>query len=188
MAFFDEIGRKITETGQTAIQKTKNLAEIGKLNDAIAEEEKRMNAAYLHIGQQYFELNQNNQDDVYSSLLSEIKGGKTRVAEWQEQIRKLKGVTTCPACSAEIQYGASFCSTCGQTITSTQQPVITGGSTCGRCGNQLAADDLFCTSCGTKVENEAIENKIAKTQCSNCGMELNEGAGFCTGCGTRVGE
>lgn len=40
MAFFDEIGKKITQTGQMAVQKTKNMADIAKLNASLSDEEK----------------------------------------------------------------------------------------------------------------------------------------------------
>ena len=33
MAFFDDIGKKITQTGQSALQKTKELADVTRLND-----------------------------------------------------------------------------------------------------------------------------------------------------------
>ena len=37
MAFFDEIGKKLSQTGQMAVQKTKEMADIAKLNSNISD-------------------------------------------------------------------------------------------------------------------------------------------------------
>lgn len=41
MAFFDEIGKKISQTGQGVVQKTKDMADVAKLNSLISEEEEK---------------------------------------------------------------------------------------------------------------------------------------------------
>ena len=38
MEFFNNVGKTLTETSQGAVQKTKEMAEIVKLNAALAEE------------------------------------------------------------------------------------------------------------------------------------------------------
>lgn len=42
MAFFDDLGKKITQTGQGVVQKTKDTAETIKLNGMISDEEKNI--------------------------------------------------------------------------------------------------------------------------------------------------
>ena len=51
MSFFDEVGKKITDVGQGTIQKTKNMADVAKLNSVISEEEQKIKSAYEQIGQ-----------------------------------------------------------------------------------------------------------------------------------------
>lgn len=36
MSFFDEVGKKITDVGQGTLQKTKNMADVAKLNASIS--------------------------------------------------------------------------------------------------------------------------------------------------------
>ena len=39
MSFFDDLGKKLSQAGQTAVQKTKEMADVAKLNSAISDEE-----------------------------------------------------------------------------------------------------------------------------------------------------
>ena len=50
MAFFNEISKKLTSTGQEAVQKAKDVAEITKVNSQIAEIEKKIEEIKLEIG------------------------------------------------------------------------------------------------------------------------------------------
>ena len=41
MAFFDQLGQKLTQTSQDAVKKTKDMAEAVRLNSAVADEGKK---------------------------------------------------------------------------------------------------------------------------------------------------
>lgn len=41
MAFFEQIGKKITNAGQNVAQQTKNFTDVTQLNSAISEREKK---------------------------------------------------------------------------------------------------------------------------------------------------
>ena len=55
MAFFEGLSKIISETGTTAVNKTKEVTEIARLNGAIATEEKAIKEAYAEIGRRYAE-------------------------------------------------------------------------------------------------------------------------------------
>lgn len=40
MALFDQLGKKLAQTGQSAVKKTKDMAEVAKINSMISDEEK----------------------------------------------------------------------------------------------------------------------------------------------------
>ena len=42
MAFFEEIGKRLTNAGQNVAQQTKNLADVAQLNSAISDKEKKI--------------------------------------------------------------------------------------------------------------------------------------------------
>lgn len=50
MGFFDDFGKKISSAGQEAIAKTKELADIAKINSSISDEENKIKTAYSEIG------------------------------------------------------------------------------------------------------------------------------------------
>ena len=41
MAFFDDLGKKISQAGQNAVQKTKEMTDIARINGMISDEEKK---------------------------------------------------------------------------------------------------------------------------------------------------
>ena len=56
MSFFNDLGRKVSEAGQSAIKKTKELSDTNRLNSMILDEEKSINDSYFQIGKLYFQM------------------------------------------------------------------------------------------------------------------------------------
>ena len=46
MGFFDDFGKKSSSAGQEAIAKTKELADVAKINSSISDEENKKKTAY----------------------------------------------------------------------------------------------------------------------------------------------
>ena len=53
MSFFDNLGQKLNDVGQTTIKKTKDLADTAKMNIEISEEERKISNAHEQIGKWY---------------------------------------------------------------------------------------------------------------------------------------
>lgn len=156
MAFFDDLGKKITQTGQGAMQKTKNLGETLKLNGQISDEEKRVNDLFYQIGKSYFEQHSNDAEAFLIPMIEGIKASKKNIISLHEQLRELKGVSNCPKCGGEVPLNAPFCGTCGCNVSvAAQQTHIPGGVPCINCGNTVAPGAAFCTKCGYKIIPEA---------------------------------
>jgi hypothetical protein len=116
MAFFDEMGKKLAQTGQNVAQKTKNTTETIKLNGLVSDEEKRINNTYLQIGKAYYENFSANPDPVFANFVQTIKDSKGKIASYQEQIRQMKGVRQCTNCGNEMPDASAFCSICGTAL------------------------------------------------------------------------
>lgn len=56
MAFFDEIGKKITDGGQKAAEQARIFAEVSRLNGLITEQERIISQLYSRIGQNYYDF------------------------------------------------------------------------------------------------------------------------------------
>ncbi len=153
MAFFDDLGRKISQTSQGVAQKTKDTAEIYKLNGMISDEEKKLNAVYLQIGKMYFQETRNAPDPKYASLIQEGTTAINNMAAYSDQVKKLKGIVSCPQCGMDVAANATFCSGCGCQMNGAA--AASSNSICTGCGARLEPGTRFCAGCGKSVVTEA---------------------------------
>jgi hypothetical protein len=116
MAFLEDIGKKITQTGQDAVTKTKNVAETMKLNGLITEEERTADSYLLQLGRAYYDRYADNPDPVFSRIIDAVRESREKSGAYAEQLKQIKGVATCPKCGGDVPSGAAFCNNCGQKI------------------------------------------------------------------------
>ncbi|MCL1965353.1 MAG: zinc ribbon domain-containing protein [Firmicutes bacterium] len=113
MAFFNEIGKKISQTTQSAVKGTKNLADIARLHSQIAEEQKLLSTLFAQMGKKYYELYPDAADEPFAPICASIAGSLHKIATLRDEIQRVKGVQKCPGCGAEIPMTATFCGICG---------------------------------------------------------------------------
>lgn len=123
MPVFNDIGKKISQTGQDAVKKTKDMLETGRLNTLINAEQKKIAGLYQQIGKAYFELFSANPDEHLADLCAQISQSMHAIDDWQVEIDRLKGVAACPACGAENMLMANFCNFCGERMAEQQEGV-----------------------------------------------------------------
>lgn len=159
MAFFNEIGKKLTQVGQETAQQAKIFAETTRINSHISDEEKQIDNLFIQIGKNYFEANRNNAAAPYADMMVSIIDAQARIEQYKEQIRKIRGVSNCPSCGAEVANGAAFCNACG-----TKMPVAQAFATvkCPQCNADVMADSKFCDGCGYDLSNSVstVDNTI----------------------------
>ena len=195
MAFFEQVGKKLSQAGQDVAQTTKNFAAINKLNSLIAEEQEKIEGCYSEIGRIYFESFAETPEECLVELVSAVKMSLSEIEKYNVQIKEIKGITNCPSCGAEVPYTSAFCNLCGSKMpVRIKEEIIPEGSIkCQKCSNILPEGFKFCTFCGTAVvqnleseleleEKECIHNEKS---CPDCGKVLIADAAFCTECGYR---
>lgn len=184
MAFFDEIGKKLSQTGQAAVQKTKQMADVAKLNSDISDEEKKVTNIYYQIGQLYVSLHNDNPEPDFEVLIEQLNESQIQIKNLKQQIQDIKGVKRCTTCGAEIPNNATFCSSCGTAII--QQKTVDAANLikCNNCGKMIEKGMKFCTFCGNEVFFKPIQSD--KKKCLLCGAVLEDGVAFCTNCGKPV--
>lgn len=116
MAFFEQIGKKLTDAGQTVAQQTRNLADVTQLNASISEKEKEATQLILQIGNAYYNANKDNSEVEYADKIALINAIYDAINENREKIKQIKGVTKCPTCGKDVPLSASFCNNCGSRI------------------------------------------------------------------------
>ena len=157
MAFFEELGKKVSQTSQDAIKKTKIMAETSKLNSQISAEKRLIAESYSKLGEKYCALYSASPDENLAPFVNAVNEAFIRIAEYEEQINKLKGIETCPGCGAEIKEKALFCQSCGTKLPEPQEeqePPAADQRLCVGCGSMLADGVRFCGVCGAKTEVE----------------------------------
>lgn len=120
MAFLDSFSKKVTQVGQTTIQKTKDLTEIAKLHSQIDDETKKLNAVYIALGKLYVEQHSNDFEPGVVEKIDFIKASNEKIKAYKQQLNTLKGVSSCPKCGAEAALSSSFCSACGAPLEKAQ--------------------------------------------------------------------
>lgn len=199
MAFFDDLGKKLSQAGQTAVQKTKEMTDIARINSMISDEEKKVNDNYYQIGKLYAAMHQTDFESDFAGMITAIKESETKIRDYKQQIQDIKGVVRCEKCGAEVASNVAFCSSCGAPMP--KQDMLENNSNlikCTGCGAMVDKNMRFCTSCGKPtadivnttndiptVKNESAAEPVAN-KCPNCGVAIAEGLAFCTECGTKL--
>lgn len=122
MAFFDDLTRKAKDVAAVAADKTKDAAEMVKINVSIAGEQKEIDKNYRTIGEWF---------------VSEYEG------EIPDAVRDLvEAVNTSKAKIAELEAGKCAKETCEEAATDSQKA-------CPICG--AVSDSKFCPQCGAPM-------------------------------------
>lgn len=150
MALLDELGRKISQTGQNALQKTKDITDTAKINGAISEEERKIADCYLQIGKLYAKLHPDDYEADFADIMSAIQESENRISGFLQLIQDIRGVICCTNCGAEIANTAAFCSACGAPAPK-QENMAASAKQCLNCGAEIEEDAHFCRQCGRPV-------------------------------------
>lgn len=165
MAFFKDLGQKISSKSKELSQKARVMSEMSSLNNIIRNEESRIDFQYREIGRKYFEKYGDDPDEEFKEAFEQIHECRQKIEQTQEEITKLKSRFNCPNCGAPFKHGSIYCSKCGTKLPeieeSPKNDIPEGAQKCPKCNNILKADALFCNECGTKLEpqeNNSMEN------------------------------
>lgn len=154
MAFFEQIGKKLTDAGQNVAQQTKDLADVTKLNNAISNSEKKISQLFLMVGQSYYERHKADGTAEEKEKIDAINDLYAEIMENREKIRLIKGTAKCENCGAEVPNHAAFCNVCGAKVTYTENADqnIEVGRRCPVCHAIAEKENLFCNHCGARLE------------------------------------
>lgn len=161
MAFFEQIGRRITDAGQGVAQQTKNLTETARLNNLISANKKKMSQLLWEMGQDYYQKHRKDTNCEEQVYIDQVNDLFREIVKCQKEIDRIKSSETCRVCGARLSEGMSFCMSCGAGVTGGAQHVSHPASqelleVCPVCGEAVTRDSLFCISCGTRLDPAAV--------------------------------
>ena len=122
MAFnFDELTRKATDVANKAAARTKDAAELVKLNVAISGEQKEIDKNYRAIGEWFVSEYEGEIPDAVREAVEAVNAGKAKIAELEAskpvkeepagEAEEAPAGKKCPICGAESD--SKFCPQCG---------------------------------------------------------------------------
>jgi len=123
MAFFGDLGKKVSEAAQTAVKKSGELVEITKLNMSIGSEEEKIQKLYAKMGKAIYDMYCSGEDipEALKEDCEAIKGHEQAIEGFRAKIREIKNSSVCANCGAEIDNESAFCSKCGAKIESKEE-------------------------------------------------------------------
>lgn len=198
MAFFENIGKKITDAGQGVALQTKKLTDTTRLNAKIAENKEKMSQLLFEMGNDYYKKHRKDAACEEQEYIDQVNALFYDILKWQKEIEQIKSADVCKVCGARIEAGAAFCMSCGAGLGADEMEVdeSAGGTTrrCHICGAAVEEGSAFCIYCGTKLANTdnraepamEVEPQSYGRVCPVCGMEAEEEDMFCMNCGTRL--
>lgn len=113
MAFFEDLGKKLTKVGEAAAEKTKGVAEFTKLNAKILDIQTKLDKAYAEVGKKYLELHPANDDEEMAVVVGVVFDMEEQLKDLRKQLQDLKGAVKCEACGTECDADDGFCRKCG---------------------------------------------------------------------------
>lgn len=116
MAFFDELGRTISDKSREAAKKAKELTEVMQLKNQINGEKSRITEAYASIGKAYYEEHSGELDERFLDACVAIRNSMTAIETLEARVNMLEGSRICAECGARVDKDAVFCSQCGASM------------------------------------------------------------------------
>lgn len=199
MAFFEEIGKKITNAGQGVAQQTKNLTDTTRLNAKISETKKKMSQMLFEMGNNYYKKHRRDTDCEEQEYIDQLNSLFLEILKYQQEIEEIKNADVCKLCGSRIAEGAAFCMGCGTRVCADEieepEDNEIPGRQCPVCGAAVDDKSVFCMACGTKLdvsadaysdEEEYEDEENSERVCHTCGAKAEDDDMFCMICGTKL--
>ena len=156
MAFFNDLGKKITDTVDVVGKKTNEVVEIQKLRGQISSLERETAGCYEELGRILFEKYENHEElpEEAEALCDTIAANMVLITEYENEIADMKGQQKCPSCGAVVKNDMNFCPKCGAKVKEEEE------ESCG-CEEKEEAPE----ACGCAHTEEAPEEKAADCCC-----------------------
>lgn len=156
--FFEDLGKKITETADMLTKKTEKVMEIQKLQNQIRNLERANERDLKDLGRMVFVAYKTDGDvkEPYHELCENLKQREENIEDLKNQLEELRGSGKCPVCSAAVQEDMSFCPQCGAKLE-----------------KETEEDDIFEDEdiVAEAVSKEAAEEVKESGECCTCSQD-----------------
>jgi len=169
MAFFQDLGKKISTAASDASKKTSEMIEISKLNSSINAEKSSITEVQKKIGGLVYELFISGEQlsevlvadlQIIAEKNQNIAGFENKIAEIKAEAERHKEEAALVAAAAQEQRQQQQAEAASQPPVQQaeaasqppeqQAPPAAGTKFCVGCGAPLESGMIFCGTCGTK--------------------------------------
>lgn len=158
MAFFSDLKRGLTITGQTVAQKTKEISETVQVKSQINTEKETITRLYAAIGKQVFEAAAEEDEKKFFTEFGSIRKSVNKIEDLEAQLTGMDGCIFCSECGARIDKNSTFCSKCGARIDKNKMKV-----------GEAVAEALR----GSASEDETVETQyVAESAVADASLDI----------------
>ncbi len=122
MAFFDELGKVLSDKSKEAASKVKDITGVLQLKSKLSAEKEKVNKAYITLGKAYYDRHEASLEEDFPGEFRTIQAGLVKIAALEDEIAELEGTRVCAECGAKVEKDAMFCSRCGASMSDTGMP------------------------------------------------------------------
>ncbi len=116
MTMFENLGKKLSETGKVIGDKTKQVSETAQLNYKITAAERQQEELFAVLGRIVYENDKNNSQSPYYAKCEEIAAKQAQIDELRKKADAVKGLLVCANCGAECDIKNEYCPKCGSKL------------------------------------------------------------------------
>ncbi len=153
MAFWKEnVGRM----AHNAVAKSKEMAEITRLNLEISSQEQKIKELYTSAGEYLLNNPQlvDAQDETFLQKRESLAQLQEKIEQSRQALLDVRGISLCPGCGAEVNRSSRFCDRCGAEMPCVPVENEQAKPACPGCGAEVDGGAAFCPACGAKLNAE----------------------------------
>ncbi|MGN0642297.1 MAG: zinc-ribbon domain-containing protein [Huintestinicola sp.] len=114
---FEKFVETISNTGKAVGEKAKIGTDIAKISIKVSNEERALCDLYRTVGEKYYANNKENPCcDEMKALFDQVTAKLEEIETLKADIRRMKGVSVCQNCGAEVDVDNDFCGKCGAKV------------------------------------------------------------------------
>lgn len=116
--FFEDLGKRISETAEVVTKKTEEVVELQKLKNQIRTMERNNERDLRDLGKMVYEKYQIQEvtDPEVVEICEMIEKRDEAIADYEKEIAKKKSGGICESCHAPVGKEMQFCPQCGTKI------------------------------------------------------------------------
>ena len=157
MAFFEELGKTLSDTGKEVATKAKALTETIQLKTQISAEKTKLDEAYAAIGKLFYETN-SEPEEAYIKAYEAVRASRERIAALEIELSQNEGTRICAECGARVPKNSFYCGKCGAPVKEATQETEAEQTDSEEKGEVASQEEEGAASGIDKIHDDVFES------------------------------